>query len=140
MEKLQAFTIAHDIKATIPTDNIRLEFSNYAQVTLEPVCHGDKKQYNFEYWGENYAWRKRVLRDGREIINSFELINLKTQQKVSSIVPDALSPEESAFETSQGAWVPACSMRLLQKEISDDLGDVIVTTGLIALSDDCIPR
>lgn len=140
MEKLQAFTIANDIKATIPTDNIRLEFSNYAQVILEPVRRGDKKQYNFEYWGEDYAWRKRVLRDGREIVNSFELLNVKTQQKVASIVPDALSTEESEFEASQGAWIPACSMRLLQKEISDDLGDVIVTTGLIALTDDCIPR
>lgn len=140
MEKLQAFTIANDIKATIPTDSIRLEFSNYAQVTLEPVYHGEKKQYNFEYWGESYAWRQRILRDGSEVITSFELINLKTHQKVSSIVPDALSPEESAFESAQGAWVPACSMRLLQKEISDDLGDVIVTTGLIALTDDCIPR
>lgn len=140
MEKLQALTIAHDIKATIPTDSIRLEFSNYAQVILEPVCRGDKKQYDFEYWGENYTWRKRALRDGSEIIHSFELINVKTHQKVASIVPDALSPEESEFEASQGAWVPACSMRLLQKEISDDLGDVIVATGLIALTDDCIPR
>lgn len=140
MEKLQAFTIAHDIKATIPTDSIRLEFSNYAQVILEPVRRGEKKQYTFEYWGESYAWRKRALRDGREIINSFELLNLKTQQKVASIIPDALSPEERDFEASQGAWVPACSMRLLQKEISDDLGDVIVTTGLVALTDDCIPR
>lgn len=140
MEKLRHFHIANDIKPTIPTDSIRLEFSNYAQVVLEPVCQGERKQYDFEYWGEHYTWRKRPLRDGTEIINSFELLNLETQQKVCSIVPDALSPEETEFEATQGAWVPACSMRLLQKEISDDLGDVIVTTGLIALTDDCIPR
>lgn len=140
LEKLRNFNIANDIKATIPTDSIRLEFSNYAQVILEPVYHKERKQYDFEYWGEQYTWRKRALRDGDEIVNSFELINLKSQQKVSSIVPDALSPEESAFEASQGAWIPACSMRLLQKDISDDLGDVIMTTGLVALTDDCIPR
>jgi len=140
LEKLRHFTIANDIKATIPTDSIRLEFSNYAQVILEPVCQKDRKQYDFEYWGEQYTWRKRALRDGHEIITSFELINLGTQQKVSSIVPDALSDEETAFEASQGAWVPACSMRLLQPDISDDLGDVIMTTGLIALTDDYIPR
>jgi len=140
MEKLRQFHIVNDIKATIPTDSIRLEFSNYAQVLLEPVCHGERKQYNFEYWGEHYTWRKRPLRDGSEIITSYELVNLNTQQKVSSIVPDALSPEETEFEAKQGAWVPACSMRLLQKDISDDLGDVIVTTGLVAVTDDCIPR
>jgi len=140
MEKLRHFHIANDIKPTIRTDSIRLEFSNYAQVVVEPVCHGERKQYNFEYWGEHYTWKKRSLRDGNEIVNSFELINLDTHQKVSSIVPDALSPEETEFEATQGAWVPACSMRLLQREISDHLGDVIITTGLIALTDDCIPR
>ena len=140
MEKLRHFHIANDIKATTPTDSIRLEFSNYAQILLEPVYHGERKQYNFEYWGEHYAWKKRSLRDGEEIINSFELVNLETQQKVSSIVPDALSEEETNFEAAQGAWVPACSMRLLQKDISDDLGDVFVMTGLVALTDDCIPR
>lgn len=140
LEKLRAFTIQNDIKATIPTDSIRLEFSNYAQVAMDPVYHGERKQYDFEYWGEQYTWRKRLLRDGSEIITSYELVNLKTQQKVASIVPDALSVEEIEFEKAQGAWVPASSMRILQKDISDDLGDVIVTTGLIALTDDCIPH
>lgn len=140
LEKLRAFTIANDIKATIPTDSIRIEFSNYAQVVMEPVSRGDRKQYDFEYWGEHYTWKKRPLRDGAEIINSFEMINLRTQQKVASIVPDALSAEETQFEKAQGAWIPASSMRLLQKDVSDDLGDVIVTTGLIALTDDCIPQ
>lgn len=140
LEKLRAFTIANDIKATVPTDSIRLEFSNYAQVVVDPVSHGERKQYDFEYWGEQYTWRKRLLRDGSDIITSYELVNLKTQQKVASIVPDALSAEETEFEAAQGAWVPASSMRILQKDVSDDLGDVIVTTGLIALTDDCIPH
>ena len=139
-EKLRALTIAKDIKATIPTDSIRLEFSNYAQVVVDPVRHGDRKQYNFEYWGESYTWKKRPLRDGGEIINSFELVNLQTHQKVASIVPDALSAEETEFEQSQGAWIPASSMRILQRDVSDDLGDVIITTGLVALTDDCIPH
>ncbi|KAJ9656318.1 hypothetical protein H2198_005001 [Neophaeococcomyces mojaviensis] len=139
-ESLQAFTFANGIKATIPTNSVRLEFSNYAQVIVEPHVNGEKKQYDFEYWGEYYSWRKRAVRDGKEIINSYELINLQTLKKVASIVPDALSPEEVDFEAAQGAWIPASSMRLLQKDISDDLGDVIVATGLIALTDDCIPR
>lgn len=140
MEKLRAFTLANNIKATVPTDNLQLEFSNYAQVVIEPTGRHDRKQYTFEYWGEHYSWKKRSLRDGDEIINSFELVNQKTQQKVASIVPDALSAEETRFEQSQGAWIPACSMRLLVKDISDDLGDVVVTTGLIALTDDHIPH
>lgn len=140
LEKLKQFSIANDIKATVPTDTVRLEFSNYAQVTLEPVSSRQSKRYDFEYWGEQYTWRKRALRDDDEIVNSYELINTLTQEKVASIVPDALSAEETAFEKSQGAWIPACSMRLLQPEISDDLGDVIMATGLLALTDDCVPR
>lgn len=140
MESLQALSFAQGLKATIPTDSIRLEFSNYAQVVVEPRISGHKKQYDFEYWGEYYTWRKRSLRDGDEHIKSYELVNLKNSKNVASIVPDALSPEEIKFETSQGAWIPASSMRILQKDISDDLGDVIIATGLIALTDDCIPR
>ena len=140
LEQIKQFNIANDIKATIPTNDIRLEFSNYAQVNIEPVYLKERKQYNFEYWGDNYAWRRRALADGDEIINSYELINLKTRQKISSIVPDALSPEESSFEAAQGAWIPASSMRLLVEGISDDLADVIMATGLIALTDDSIPR
>ena len=140
MEKLRAFTIANDVKATIPTDSIRLEFSNYAQITMDPIKQGERKQYNFEYWGEHYTWKKRPLRDGSEIITSYELINLNTSEKFASIVPDALSEEETDFESSQGAWVPASTMRLLRSNISDDLGDVIVTTGLVAMTDDCIPH
>lgn len=140
MEKLRAFTLANNIKATKPTDNIQLEFSNYAQVIMEPSGRRDRKQYAFEYWGEHYYWKKRSLRDGEEIIHSFELLNQETQQKIASIVPDALSVEETQFEQSQGAWIPACSMRILVKDISDDLGDVVVTTGLIALTDDHIPQ
>ncbi|KAK5080580.1 hypothetical protein LTR05_008523 [Lithohypha guttulata] len=139
MEKLRAFTIAKNLKATIPTNGIQIEFSNYAQVVMEPACHDDRKQYSFEYWGKQYTWKKRPLRDGDETITSYELVNVETHQKMASMVPDALSAEETSFELSQGAWIPASSMRILQQNISDDLGDVIVATGLIALADDCIP-
>ena len=139
-KSLQAFTLTDGIKATIPTSGIRLEFSNYAQVIVEPQINGDKKQYDFEYWGEYYSWRRRALRDRDELVTSYELMNLQSLSKVASIVPDALSVEEAEFETTQGAWIPASSMRLLQKDVSHDLGDVIIATGLIALTDDCIPR
>lgn len=131
---------SNKINATVRTDAMTLEFSNYAQVVLTPRSTDHRKQYDFEYWGEYYSWKRRPVRDGGEIIIAYELINLRTNRKVSSITPDALNQEVTEFEASQGAWIPACSMRIQEQNISDDLGDVVIATGLIALTDDCIPR
>lgn len=138
-DQLRAFEVTNHFEATVRTNAITVDFSNYAQVILEPRRVGQRKQYDFEYWGEYYSWKRRALRDGGEIITSYELVNVRTNQRVSSITPDTLSPEEVDFEAGQGAWIPACSMRIQQQNISDDLGDVIVATGLMVLTDDCIP-
>ncbi|KAK5467561.1 hypothetical protein LTS15_000534 [Exophiala xenobiotica] len=129
-----------DVEATVPTDTIRIEFSNYAQVELSHSSRGDGKLYDFEYWGEKYTWRRNVYQDGSESVFSFEMVNLNTGACIAHITPDRLSPRQVRKEAGQGSWIPPCSMRILEKQISSDLGDVIVATGLIVLTDDCIRR
>jgi NACalpha-BTF3-like transcription factor len=128
-----------EVKATIPTDTIKIEFSNYAQVEFGRTKKVDGK-YDFEYWGERYSWRRHVYRDEMDVVFSFELVDLSSGVCIAHITPDKLSQRQSRQEAAQGSWVPPCSMRLTDKGISNDLGDVIVVTGLLALVDDCIRR
>jgi hypothetical protein len=127
------------IDATIPTDNVKLEFSNYAQVEVGCGRESENK-YDFEYWGNRYTWRRNVYRDDLDMIFSLELVNQGSGACVAHITPDKLSSKQTRQEAAQGGWIPPCSMRLLDKHISNDLGDVIVATGLVALVDDCIKR
>ena len=137
--ELRAFTLNSEVEATIPTNTVRLEFSNYAQVEVHRQRQDRVKQYDFEYWGEAYHWRReRSVEDG-ETVFSYELIRLRTGNCIAYIMPDKLDGRQSRVETAQGSWVPPSSMRITE-EISQDLGDVVVATGLIALTDDCIKR
>ncbi len=129
-----------NVEATIPTDTIRFEFSNYAQVELRRSKRSEGNRYDFEYWGERYSWRRIAYQDGSELVFSLELVNLATGACIAHITPDRLSPRQRRQEVAQGGWVPPCSMRILEKQISSDLGDVIMATGLVALTDDCIRR
>ncbi|KAJ9609697.1 hypothetical protein H2200_006025 [Cladophialophora chaetospira] len=138
-DDLDLFAAQLDVKATIPTDAVKLEFSNYAQVEIERVKKGGSK-YDFEYWGERYCWRRSIYLDESELVFSFELVNLASGACIAHITPDKLSQRQSRQEAAQRSWVPPCSMRLTEKNISNDLGDVIVATGLLALVDDCIKR
>ncbi|KIW20240.1 hypothetical protein PV08_00815 [Exophiala spinifera] len=139
-DDFELFAAQADIEATVPTDTIRIEFSNYAQVELDRSGRGDGKLYDFEYWGERYTWRKNVYQDGMESVFSFELVNLNTGACIAHITPDRLSSRQIRKEAAQGSWVPPCSMRILEKQISSDLGDVLIATGLMALTDDCIRK
>lgn len=139
-DDLDLFAAQAHVKATIPTDSVRLEFSNYAQVELLRCERGDGKVYDFEYWGERYTWRRNVYQDESELVFSFELVNLASGTCVAHITPDRLSQRQSRREAAQGSWVPPCSMRITEKQITNDLGDVIVATGLLTLVDDCIKR
>lgn len=142
-EELHKFTCLSDVKATIPTNIIRLEFGNYAQVQIQRFRGKSSKSYDFEYWGHQYQWQRDVIHDheSRERV-SYDLVNLTTGKKVAYIEPEHLSYRQTQHERSQGAWIPPCSMKITDRTISDkaDLADVIVATGLIAMTDDHMKR
>ncbi|RMZ83412.1 hypothetical protein DV737_g1666, partial [Chaetothyriales sp. CBS 132003] len=138
--ELQRFTLNSDIKATIPTNIIRLEFSNYAQVEMHRLRQDGVKRYDFEYWGEPYTWRREISYDSDEVVYAYELINLTSGKCIAYITQDKLDSWHAWIEEAQGGWIPPSSLRIRDKTVSEDLGDVIVATGLIALADDCIKR
>lgn len=141
-EELRNFTLNSEVKATIPTNVIRLEYSNYAQVELHKRRHANTKEWDFEYWGEEYFWERQQQKDEEDgdIVYFYELRCVRTGDCVAYIMPDKLDAVQSHLEASQGGWIPPCSMRLTKQDISDHMGDVIVATGLITLADDCIKR
>ncbi|KPI41233.1 uncharacterized protein AB675_8073 [Cyphellophora attinorum] len=139
--ELRNFTLTSEVKADIPTNTIRLEFSNYAQVELHRRRgHAHSKQWDFEYWGEPYSWQRDLKDDDGDVFYTYDLINLRTGAEVAHILPDKLEPQQAALECRQGSWIPPSSMRLRDGTISADLADVIVSTGLTAMVDDCIKR
>jgi len=139
-DELKMFTAQSGIDATIPTDTIRLEFSNYAQVEVHRGRNGEDRVYEFEYWGEQYAWRRDIYREDGDLVLVFDLLHLASAQYIAHIITDKLSPAQARCENIEGSWVPPCSLRITRKRVSEDLGDVIVATGLMALTDDCIRR
>jgi len=137
-DELRRFTLGSEAEATIPTNIIRMEFSNYAQIELHPVRKSKQKQYDFEYWGEPYAWKRQFHLEGQESFFSLHLHHLATGKRFAQIMPDELTQEGALIEALQGGWVPPSSLRIIERNISDDLGDVIVATGLTALLDNCL--
>jgi hypothetical protein len=142
-DSLRRFTTASEEKPTVPTNIIKLEFSNYAQVEVHRRRTRKEKHYDFEYWGSNYRWSRTAYSD-RNGHHSFSLTDLTTSMSIARITPDRVSRREALEDRYQGAWVPPCVMQITDRSISDelktDLADVIIATGLIALTDDCIKR
>jgi hypothetical protein len=128
-------------RPTVPTNTIRLEFSNYALVKIHASGTKSAKQYDFEYWGSQYYWKRQVRRDGHMKATSYHLINAISNEAIAHITPEPLTRRQAMEEEYRGGWVPPCSLFITdQKAFSTDLADVIVATGLVALVDDCITR
>lgn len=128
-----------------PTKRCALEFSNYAHVDLERKGAKGSKKYDFEYWGNDYSWKRTVRKDGIYDITNFELFNMNTGVPIA-----ALSPLEhdhiSEAAQKAGKFVPPS---FFEFKLSDaqmkrpgfaDLADVAIATGLMSLVDDCIKR
>ncbi|KAK2623501.1 hypothetical protein QTJ16_007055 [Diplocarpon rosae] len=124
-----------------PSDTVKLEFANYAQVEVKPRGAKAATRYEFEYWGSRYAWR-RVERRSEVEYHLFREGKAE-QVPVAHIVPELRSPEQVREEERKGGWVPPCSMWIEERGVlkaESDVADVIVATGLIALVDDTIKR
>ncbi|KAF7559819.1 hypothetical protein G7046_g4326 [Stylonectria norvegica] len=123
----------------VPTNRIKLEFSNYAHVDVARRGGKAGKRYEFEWWGHTYAW-KRVLDKNLDVV-SFHLVRDGHGAPIAHIVPEMRSPNQVLNDEMAGAWVTPCYMWISDNSIIDamtDVADVIVATGLIALVDDCI--
>lgn len=126
----------------LPTNTIRLEFSNYAHVSVKRRGTTKSKRYEWDYWGRHYTWKRRIAHDGVGHEISYHLFD-HDGAAMAHIVPIPLTPREARLEEDKGGWVPPCSMWIGNLKESDrlaEVADLIVATGLMALVDDSIKR
>ncbi|PHH59798.1 hypothetical protein CDD81_2565 [Ophiocordyceps australis] len=131
-------TQAADVHGLVPTDTIRLEFTNYARVDLHRRSRRAVR-YSFEWWGRKYAWRRAVDKTLGSV--AWHLVCQGAAEPVAHVVPDLRSPSQVDADKRAGVWLPPCYMWISDQSIVDaltDVADVVVATGLIALVDDCI--
>ncbi|KAF2718628.1 hypothetical protein K431DRAFT_204628, partial [Polychaeton citri CBS 116435] len=122
-------------------NSIRLEFSNYAQLDVRRRALTGNKRYEFEYWGNEYAWKRIVRKNGSAKEVSYHLAKSGSNQPVAFIVPVPLTRDESSSEQGKGGWIPPCSMWIADQatvQAQKDVSDVVVASGLMALVDDTI--
>lgn len=128
------------VQKPLPTNTIKLEFSNYARVDVHRRGGKNNKRYEFEWWGHRYNWKRSV--DKQLGLVSFHLIrDGNSSAPVAHITPEMRSPSQVLADESAGGWVPPCFMWIADESIVDavtDVADVIMATGLMALVDDCI--
>ncbi|KAI0394699.1 hypothetical protein F5Y17DRAFT_238622 [Xylariaceae sp. FL0594] len=120
----------------VPSNIIKLEFSNYARVELRRRGRKTKK-YEFEWWGNNYSWRR--VEDKMTATVSYHLFREKVA--VAHMVPESRSPNQVLIDEQAGGWIPPYSMWISHQSLivaHTDVADVVVATGLMALVDDCI--
>ena len=131
-------------RALIPTNTIKLEFSNYAHVDVKRRGAKTGKRYSFEYWGHDYYWKRRVSVDRNRETVSYCLVRADAPKNdLAHISPVRLTDEQAEYEAARGGWIPPSYPRITDEETlgtESDFSDVIVATGLIALVDDCIKR
>ncbi|KAJ8122509.1 hypothetical protein ONZ43_g1313 [Nemania bipapillata] len=122
----------------VPTNTIKLEFSNYARVDVQRRGHKAKK-YEFEWWQHKYVWRRIV--DKLTGTVSFHLFRDGERTPVAHMVPETRSPNQIAVDENAGGWIPPYHMWISDQSLIDvqtDVADVVVASGLMALVDDCI--
>ncbi|KAI1436305.1 hypothetical protein GGR50DRAFT_239521 [Xylaria sp. CBS 124048] len=122
----------------IPTNVIKLEFSNYARVDVRRRGHKVKK-YEFEWWQHKYTW-KRVT-DKLTGTISFHLFCDNNSTPVAHMIPETRTPNQILSDEKAGGWIPPYHMWINDQNLIDaqtDVADVVVSTGLMALVDDCI--
>lgn len=131
-------------RALLPTNTLKLEFSNYAHIDVKRRGAKGSKRYAFEYWGSNYSWKRIVSREDEGERVSYYLVRSDDEKEpLAHICPVRLSREQAHEERAKGGWVPPCYMKITDSGIlrsESDISDVVVATGLMALVNDSIKR
>jgi len=131
-------------RALLPTNTLKLEFSNYAHMEVKRRGAKSQKRYAFEHWGSDYSWKRVVKKeDGQETVSYYLVRGDNEKEPLAHICPVRLTLAETREEAARGGWVPPSYLRITSDEIlrsDSDIADVVIATGLMALVDDCIKR
>lgn len=107
----------------VPTNTMKLEFSNYARVDVHRRGGKNNKRYEFDWWGHRYHWKRSV--DKQLGLVSWHLVrDGNTGAPVAHIVPETRSPSQVRADENAGGWVPPCFMWLADEAILDAVTDV----------------
>jgi hypothetical protein len=105
-------------RALIPTNTMKLEFSNYAHMDVKRRGAKSYKRYAFEYWGDDYSWKRIVKKErDHESISYYLVRDDNDKEPLAHICPVRLTPEEAREEQARGGWVPPCYMRITDDQI-----------------------
>lgn len=112
-------------RALMPTNTIKLEFSNYAHLDVKRRGANSYKRYAFEYWGDDYSWKRIVKKEGEHETVSYYLVrDDNDKEPLAHICPVRLTAEETHEEQARGGWVPPCYMRITDSQILQSDTDI----------------
>jgi hypothetical protein len=112
-------------RALMPTNTMKLEFSNYAHLDVKRRGAKSYKRYAFEYWGHDYSWKRIVKRESSHESISYYLVRDDNEKEpLAHICPVRLTQEESHEEQARGGWVPPCYMRITDDQILQSDSDI----------------
>lgn len=105
-------------RALLPTNTLKLEFSNYAHLEVKRRGAKSHKKYVFEHWGHDYSW-KRIAKKERdqETISYYLVRDDDDKEPLAHICPVRLTQTEAREEAARGGWVPPCYMRITDDKI-----------------------
>lgn len=105
-------------RALMPTNTIKIEFSNYAHLDVKRRGAKSYKRYAFEYWGHDYSWKRIVKKEGEQEVISYYLVrDDNDKEPLAHICPVRLTSEEAHEEQARGGWVPPSYMRITDEQI-----------------------
>jgi hypothetical protein len=114
-------------RALIPTNTIKLEFSNYAHLDVKRRGAKSYKKYAFEYWGHTYSWKRIVKKEpqrDQEAVSYYLVRDDNDKEPLAHICPVRLTQDEAHEEAARGGWVPPCYMRITDERILNADSDI----------------
>lgn len=114
-------------RALLPTNTIKLEFSNYAHLDVKRRGAKSHKRYGFEYWGHDYSWKRIVKKEGQreqETVSYYLVKDDHDKEPLAHICPVKLAQDQAREEAARGGWVPPCYMRITDEQILTSDSDI----------------
>jgi hypothetical protein len=112
-------------RALMPTNTLKLEFSNYAHIDVKRRGAKSSKRYAFEYWGYNYSWKRIANKDGDQERVSYYLVRADNEKEpLAHICPVRLTHDQAHEERARGGWIPPCYMRITDDAILRSNSDI----------------
>ena len=102
-----------------PTNHIAIDFSDHTHVELSRTGIGRVRNYDFEYWGSKYRWRR--TRRKRESLGTelrYSLRSPPQEQVLAHISIEESLESQQVPNKAKRDWIPQARMRITDKEIS----------------------